>query len=196
MDQGSEQPKPRREIGGRNVSIDGGIFHRQGVPPVVVDSSKDGIQPVIREIADYTNVTNLNLFVSRAQKWIPIDPNWEMAKSQQFKQYNGRKVDLGIYLTDGKEFDNPIPKPGAGPDDQALLLALMLELKIQNKNAGLKKQISNLISGKLPSEVSILKDKIDGHASVYYQTEKSIYRYDPTSGDKKFVSISPPVNPA
>jgi len=175
-------------IEGRGAPIDGGIYVGGDGVRTVVDSDvtrQPRLNAVMIEAGEFLTKNQdgiLGVIPALARKYLPVNPD-----SYELICNNPNKPDrfqLQVFLKhtdkDGREFG------GGGPDQQALLAALMLERYYKDKY---KHDFVTKITGKMP-KVAVVKDPTDKHARVLVSTRRGdIYEFDPQRGDNKFKKI-------
>lgn len=164
---GTDLKSGRNLIDGKGAPIVDGIFRRPGFPGIVVDLNKMGefgwFVGAEKEVLDLS--TNLlNFVTSTARQNMPIKIFSETNFGKRFGQND--RYSLSASTVRGV------------PDAQALLVALLIELRLKEKNDPDRK-------------VAIIKDPKDGHAIVLYHGKSGdTYRFNPAGGDTAFVKLA------
>ena len=188
MEPTKDQVSGRHIIEGRGVPIEGGIFVGGDRVRTVVDSDitkQPRLNKVMKEAGKFLTKEQdaiLGVIPALAREHLPVN---QTRYEEMINQPN--KLDryqLQLFLTHKNE--EGVELGGGGPDQQALLAALMLEKYYKDKY---RFDIKTRISGTMPT-IAVTKDAVDRHARVLVMTRKGrMYEFDPKRGDTKFKNI-------
>lgn len=172
----------RHLIEGSGIPVDGGIFRKKGHPGIVADSIKMEASPIPENAAKFKAMKELILEVKQGgndmavavvRREMPIN----ITRYQEM--INGAKrsdrYSLEYFFSKKDAGGNEVG--GGSPDAQALMVALLIELKLKTMEGTDRK-------------VYVQKDTEDGHAIVVYKSSKGeTYKFDPTNGASKFTKV-------
>jgi len=188
MEPPKDSASGRHIIEGRGIPVDGGIYIGADGIRTVVDSDvmkQPKLNAVMKEAGAFLTKNQeaiLGVVPAMVREYLPVNPN--SYESICKNSGNPDRYQLQVFLKHKDKDERELG--GGGPDQQALLAALMLEKHYKNKY---KHDFKTRFTGKMPT-VAVVKDPKDKHARVLVMTRiGDIYEFDPKGGDNKFKKI-------